>query len=366
MATSDKDEKNIMSTLSVADKIVGTDIDEATADIVQAEEEYTEEQYAKLLRKIDWTLLPLMWLAYGLQQADKKSTSTQATFGLREATGLVGQQYSWLSTIFYLAYMVAEAPGNYLLQRLNIGRFLGCMMFTWGLVVLCIAFAKNFTHLMILRTIQGIAECTISPTFLILTGTWYRTSEHPHRALIWGTANAGFGTINDLICYGIGHAAERAGNFGNAWKDISYWLGGCTMAVAIPVFFVLGTPREVRWLSSEQKRMAMARVVQNQTGSDRHHRTTLQWNQVKECFIDPQTWFLSACVVVGSLPNGGVTTFINIVYTSFGFTPLDALLKGALPRDMFSIVWFLLVGWINLRHKSLRCEQHPFSATVAR
>jgi len=62
-----------------------------------------------------------MWVAYGVQQADKTGLSTQALFGLREDTGLVGQQYSWcvlslalmsfpecvvrLSTIFYLAYM---------------------------------------------------------------------------------------------------------------------------------------------------------------------------------------------------------------------------------------------------------------------
>lgn len=64
------------------------------------ESDYTEEQYKKLLRKIDRYLLPLMWFCYGIQQTDKTSLSTQAIFGLREDTGLVGQQYSWLTTIF--------------------------------------------------------------------------------------------------------------------------------------------------------------------------------------------------------------------------------------------------------------------------
>lgn len=34
-------------------------------------DEYTEEQYKKLKRKVDWILLPLMWWCYGIQQTDK-------------------------------------------------------------------------------------------------------------------------------------------------------------------------------------------------------------------------------------------------------------------------------------------------------
>lgn len=54
-------------------------------------------------------------LGYGTQQADKTSLGVQAIFGIRENTGLVGQKLNWLSTIFYLAYMVCEFPGNWLM-----------------------------------------------------------------------------------------------------------------------------------------------------------------------------------------------------------------------------------------------------------
>jgi hypothetical protein len=68
---------------------------DAVADIVHAaEEEYTSAQYARILRRADWVLLPLMWIVSGAQYADKVSVSTQATFGLRDDTHLVGQQYS--------------------------------------------------------------------------------------------------------------------------------------------------------------------------------------------------------------------------------------------------------------------------------
>lgn len=55
-----------------------------------AESQYTPADYKRVLRKVDMILLPLMWVCYGTQQADKTSISTQATFGMREDTSLVG------------------------------------------------------------------------------------------------------------------------------------------------------------------------------------------------------------------------------------------------------------------------------------
>ena len=54
-----------------------------------------------------------------------------------------------------------------------------------------IAAAQNWTQLMAIRALQGFFECTISPGFILIIGTWYRTEEHAARALIWQSANAG-------------------------------------------------------------------------------------------------------------------------------------------------------------------------------
>lgn len=41
-----------------------------------------------------------MWVCHGIQMVDKTSIAMQSVFGLREDTGLKGQQYAWLMTIF--------------------------------------------------------------------------------------------------------------------------------------------------------------------------------------------------------------------------------------------------------------------------
>ncbi|KAF9261628.1 MFS general substrate transporter [Marasmius fiardii PR-910] len=336
---------------------------EANGEDTLSESDYSEEQYRVILRKIDRYLLPLMWVAYGVQQADKTGLSTQALFGIREDTNLVGQQFSWLTTIFYLAYMICEFPSSYMMQSVSVGKTLSALMFLWGIVVLSTGFARNFATLMVLRFLQGAFECTISPSFLLIIATWYKTREHTFRSIIWGTANAGFGIITNLCMYAIGDHAQRDGGLA-PWKGISYFLGAITIVLSIFCWFLLGTPREVSWISEEERRIVRARIVNNRTGTDAQKRRVWKKDQVIEAFLDPSTWFLFCSVVLAALPNGGVTSFGNLIYKSFGFTSLETILYNV-PRDATSIIWFLLVGWSSSRYPNIRFFLMLFSIIPA-
>ncbi|TRM62730.1 hypothetical protein BD626DRAFT_569865 [Schizophyllum amplum] len=290
-------------------------------------------------------------------QADKTGISTQATFG---GHNMHGQQYSWLTTIFYLTYMCCEFPSNWVMQRVNIGKTLSCLMFFWGIIVLCTGFARNWATLMALRALQGAAECTISPSFMLIIGAFYRRQEHTMRSLIWGTANSGLGIIVSLCMYGIGKHAEEHGGLA-PWKGISFFLGAMTIVLSVFCYFLLGTPREVSWLSEDEKRMVASRVARDQTGSDRRK---WQWKryQVWNAFKDPQTYFFFVLTLLQTLPNGGTSSFGNLVYVSFGFSPLQTLLQGSIPRDVLSIFWFLLVGFVTMRYRNVRMYATAASA----
>ncbi|KAI1262624.1 MFS general substrate transporter [Xylariaceae sp. FL1019] len=322
--------------------------------------EYTEEQYKKLKRKADRYLLPLMWLCYGVQQVDKTSLGTQATFGLREDTDLVGQQYSWLTTIFYLAYLLFELPSNFVIQRYKMGRTLSLYMLSWGVIVLSVGFAKNFKHLVALRALQGFFECCISPGFILIVGSWYTTREHASRSLVFQSANAGFGIIANLILYGIGSTQYSHGPDYQPWRYISYFLGSLTILAGTMCLFLLGTPSEVRWLSPEEKKIAHARIMTNNTGHDRTGVKTWKWKQVRECLIDPCFWFSGINAFLSSVPNGGLTTFSGIINTGFGFSNLQVILLD-IPRNVISVVYFIIIGIICSKWKNLRMYFMMFS-----
>ena len=45
-----------------------------------------------------------------------------------------------------------------------------------------------------------------------------------------------------------------------------------SLVASVLCFFLLGTPREVFWLSPEEKKIQAARVAHNNTGSDAQKR----------------------------------------------------------------------------------------------
>lgn len=61
--------------------------------------ELTPEDERSLLRKIDWNLMPLLCLVYGLNYLDKTTVSYASIMGLKDDLNLVGQQYSWIGSM---------------------------------------------------------------------------------------------------------------------------------------------------------------------------------------------------------------------------------------------------------------------------
>ncbi|CAG9990539.1 unnamed protein product [Clonostachys byssicola] len=332
-----------MATEDAKDKVDAGSLELAPVESVSMghTNEYTEEQYKKLTRKIDRYLIPMMFFMYGIQQTDKTSISIQALFGMNKELGLVGQEFQWLTTIFYLTYLVGEFPSTWLLQKYKIGRVLTLYMIGWSICLLCISACNSWSQLMALRALQGFFECNISPGFLLITGTWYRTKEHANRSLFWQSSQGFFTIVCNLMLYGIARYVTDNGSI-SAWRTISLFLGSLTLAGAIFCYFILGSPQEVRWLSEEEKKMAIARVAENQIGEE---STSKKWNwdHFWECFRDPQVYFVFANTFLACIPNGGITTFSSLLYETFGFDTWGSMLFS-LPRNAIYVVVFVAVA----------------------
>ncbi|KAJ6513057.1 MFS general substrate transporter [Mycena sanguinolenta] len=333
---------------------IASDTEKLAIEIVDATGKYTHEDFNRVLRKQDMILVPLMWLAYGIQQVDKTGLATQATFGIITDTHMKGNDYAWLSTIFFIFYLLGEFPGNWIMQRFSVGKTLALSMFCWGTIVFCTAAAQNWRDLMIMRALQGFAESVPGPALLLITGMSYRTEEHSIRVLAWGTAGYGFTLIASLINYGIGRSAQAEPGGLAAWRGMSLFLGAISIIVAVLCFFFLGTPREVFWLSPEEKKIQAARVAHNNTGSDAQKRAEWKWSQVAEAFMDPQLYFFFFVTVSNAIPSGGVNTFGNLIYVGLGFSPLDTILEGTIPQNALGIFWFILAGYILTKFKHMR------------
>ncbi|ODN97332.1 hypothetical protein L198_03895 [Cryptococcus wingfieldii CBS 7118] len=322
-------------------------------EALDGQEVYTEEQYNRVKRKVDFVLLPLMWWCYGIQQTDKTGLGSMNLYGVQADTGMHGNQYSLLTVVFYTAYALFEFPSNIILQRFNMGLCLTIYMFCWGVVVLAQGFLHSWAPFMVLRFLQGAFECTISPGFNLLIANWYTTQEHNARSLVFQSANAGWGVVVDLTMYGIAQAAAKNEGGFEAWRGIAVFLGGQTLLAAFVAYWMLGSPNEVRWLSQEEKKIANARVMKNNAGTDLTGRKTWKWDQVREAFLDPVLYAQFVNAFLSSVCNGSLTTFGSVVNRSFGFTESEVILYS-IPRSVVSVLWFAFIGIMTSKFKGIR------------
>jgi hypothetical protein len=121
----------------------------------------TPEENARILRKIDLTILPILLSVYFLQGLDKTTLSYASVFGLVRDAHLGGEDYSWLGSIVYVAQLVLQPVVAYFLVKLPTGKFTAVMVLCWGAVLCFMALARNFQGLMATRFFLGAFEAAV-------------------------------------------------------------------------------------------------------------------------------------------------------------------------------------------------------------
>ena len=127
---------------------------------------------------------------------DKATIAYASIFGLIEDTHLKGNQFSWLSSIVYVAQLIAQFPLAWLLVKLPIGKFTACMVTLWGLTLTFMAAAHTFHSLLFARFWLGAFEASIAPSFVAITQMFWRRREQPLRMSYWYAMNGFTGVVS--------------------------------------------------------------------------------------------------------------------------------------------------------------------------
>ncbi|ORY25459.1 MFS general substrate transporter [Naematelia encephala] len=304
------------------------------------------ERERRFVRKIDWHIMPLLLITYGLQYSDKISLSSGVAFDLTKNTHLVGNDFAWLSTGFYLAYLLFEFPFAFLMQRYPLDKVLAFAVLGWGICVSCLAACQTFTQLMAVRVLLGILESPVTPGFLIIITAWYKQEETLLRSIAFFAMNSFFSFFILMINYGIGKAA--VGSSLASWKAINIFLGGLSFVWGIVLVLTLCTPKNARWLSAEERVYAHARLVRNKTGESTSG-IAIKWDQVREVIRDPQVYFLMIFTVLGCMASGGFSTFSTLILKSFGLNT-EQTISYQLPWYAFQFLGCVVMGFLVNRY----------------
>ncbi|KAH7143625.1 major facilitator superfamily domain-containing protein [Dactylonectria macrodidyma] len=275
---------------------------------------------ARVLRRIDIALLPLMLAVYFLQALDKATLSYASIFGLIDDTNLEGAEYSWLGSIVYLAQLVMQPPLALALVKLPIGKLTSAMVFGWGITLVGMTWAYDFTQLMTARFFLGAFEASVGPSFIAITQMWWRRREQTMRIGSWYCMNGLTWILGSLITYGLASIDSHM----KPYQVIFLFFGAITVGVSVVMYFWMpDSPTEAKFLSDNDKVIAIERLRNNQMGvMSREWRSSHVWETLR----DLKTWLWVAMIFCISVPSNGISTFGPLIIQSFVSDPFQTML----------------------------------------
>lgn len=154
---------------------------EDVEDLQKADEElwYTQEEANRVIRKLDWRIMPLIFVLYSLSILDRlvkqepvcvrridcscrSNLGNAKLAGLVEDVNLTGNKYNWLATVFYIAYILSQ----FLMTGWKVFPayiWASLSVFLWGLVSTLQATVTGWGSLMVCRVFLGIVEAMYGP-----------------------------------------------------------------------------------------------------------------------------------------------------------------------------------------------------------
>ncbi|KAI1776975.1 putative MFS transporter [Hypoxylon cercidicola] len=213
----------------------------------------------KLRNKIDYMVVPTVSLLYLFCFIDRSNIGNARLAGLETDLGMSGNDYNVLLSIFFISYIVFEVPCNLACKWIGPGWFIPFISFGFGVCSLGTAFVRDLPAACGVRFLLGVFEAGMMPGISYYLSRWYRRSELVFRISLFVVMAPLAGAFGGLIASGI----LSLSNIGSvrAWRMIFLVEGIITMGLSLISFFTLtDRPETARWLTEEEKTLAIARV----------------------------------------------------------------------------------------------------------
>ncbi|KAG0142371.1 hypothetical protein CROQUDRAFT_662612 [Cronartium quercuum f. sp. fusiforme G11] len=322
----------------------------------------------KIVRKIDWRVLPSVSLLYLACFIDRSNIGNAKVAGLGKDLELTGLRFNICLAVFYITYILVEIPSNHLLRRFGPKTWLPLLVFGWGIITISAGFVPNYASLIGLRLLLGFFEGGLLPGIILHLSTLYRKDELQLRVGFFFACGTLSGAFGGLLAYAI----ERMDGIGGkaSWSWIFVIEGLATLCVAICARFALfPSLASASFLSPAEKYFAEKRLtfdysswsqseridcekkaveakptkgsenLENSSTTELHAATSFESHEV-ECFergevfrglIEPQAWMTGFAAMCSAVAIYSYSFFLPTLIKEMGHDRVHSQLLSAYP-----------------------------------
>ncbi|OCF37930.1 allantoate permease [Kwoniella heveanensis BCC8398] len=328
----------------------------------------TEEEYAKaerkVVRKIDFILLPIMLVTYGLQYYDKNTLSTAILYGMLDDLDLTRTvngvtyltRYSTAAAAFYYGYIVAVLPMGLVFTRFPLAKTAAFFVLIWGIICLLTVTCTNYPGFVAQRVFLGLAESAVSPAFVAVTALWWKPQEQAKRLGIYYSSTGIFSMFTASLNIGLGKTGGT-----HPWKSMYYFGGSFTIFWSFIIYFFMPesplSPGRFFFNNPRDRAILQRRFEENPWGKSQQ---PLKVAQVIETVKDVKTWIYFLMGTAIYICNGSVTVFGAKIINSWGY---DSMQSTALmiPGGAMTVVTIYIFAYFADKYKNIRTILLPIS-----
>ncbi|CAI4212753.1 unnamed protein product [Parascedosporium putredinis] len=197
----------------------------------------TDPAEIKLVRKLDWRIMPTLWAMYFLNYLDRNAIAQARLNGLEQHLGLVGTQYNTCISIFYL---LMQIPSNMLIssKRVRPSVYMSVCMMAWAVVSASTALARDYKDLVVLRFFLGVTEAPFYPGALYILSIFYTRKEIATRLSILYSGNIFATSFSGLIAAAVFNTIDGHQDM-KGWQWLFIIEGVLTFVIGIIGIFTL-------------------------------------------------------------------------------------------------------------------------------
>ncbi|KAI3553098.1 major facilitator superfamily transporter [Colletotrichum abscissum] len=335
----------------------------------------TDPEEIKLVRKLDWRIMPTLCIMYFLNYVDRNAIAQARLNNLEKDLGMSGTEFNTTVSILFVGYVLMQIPSNMLITRIQPGMYMSAWMLIWAVVSGCTALVQNYGGLVACRFFLGITEAPVShakshsshrvsltreqfyPGATYMLSIFYTRKEVASRIALLYCAQILATGLSSLIAAGIFAGMDGLNGIAG-WRWLFIVEGAATGLVALFGFWLLpNTPLTTRWLNDRERELAHSRMEKDKL-SDSDDKQASAMDGLKQAVKDKRTWLfclmqnfhLSACSFNSFFPTVvktlGFNTTITLVMTCppFIFAGAAGILFGWSSGRLHERTWHITVG----------------------
>ena len=204
----------------------------------------------RTMRKINWRILPLMFLIYVVAFLDRANVA-YAKLMMSSDLGFSEAVYGFGAGVFFVGYLLLEIPGALIVEKWGGRRWFARIMLAWGICAALVGLVKTPHQFYVTRFFLGLAEAGLVPGVYVYLNQWfpklYRAGAMARffmggaLALIIGGPMAGW-----IMRF---HWLGKPG-----WRWVFILEGVPAVILGVVTFFVMtDRPEQATWLEPEER-----------------------------------------------------------------------------------------------------------------